>query len=1572
MQEVNWGAFRAKFSGKEQVTFEWFCYLLFCIEHGLAYGIARYENHAGIENDPVQVGIDWVGWQAKFYDTPPSQHESELRGAITTAKSRHPELTKVVFYLNRDFGQHPRGTKSAAQSAIVAHATSLGVAVEWRTESYFEAPFVTEKNAALASYFFSTGPTVFDLVMGLRQRTELLLARIRDRIEFNGQAIKIDRSSELAVLRQSLDDPTPLIVAGVGGSGKTAAIKEFYEHERQRTPVFIFKATELSHLSGATSLFHEFGPFSASDFVVAFPHAPNKVVVVDSAEKLADLDDKDDVASFFAMLQSHGWKLVFTTRLSYLRDLRHLLVDLLAAAPDTVDISVISNTDLQALASTYGFSLPVDQRMLDLLRNPFYLHDYLQTYDTQSTTLTHANFQDKLWNRKVLNSTYTKDGTHTKRATCFIELAKRRANGNMFFIGTDGLDAAVLNLLAADEIIAFDEPSTSYFITHDIYEEWALDQLIEGAFRQQPGSARFYAEIGSALAVRRAFRHWLSDKMASDLPSVQSLVVDSLAGDIPSFWRDEVLVSVLMSDHAGVFLATVEDRLRADGYVLLIRLIFLLRIACKEIDETLLRILSKSGADLAWETVLAVPKGSGWSFVIGYVHRNLADIGLTHANSIIALVDDWNGKRKAGDTTHQAGQIALAVYDSISPVGYSQRNDLESKTIRAVLNATGELAEEMDRIAAEFVGDGGTHRNRYEPMVRTALSSFLNGLEAARAVPHCIISLARSYWFATSPESDYDQMDDLDQSFGLRERHTEYFPESALQTPMLALLNAHPQPAIDFIIEMVNRSAAEYCSSRFGDEVEEITIQVGESGPVKQVVSHRLWCAYRGTQVTPHLFTSLHMALETWLLRHVESLPQENAVNLCCSLITRSASASVTSVVASAVFAFPGKLFDVACILFRTPKAFEYDQVRFTHDQTAKSMLLSLRAYGRSEDSMHDQDRLRAADAEHRKQTLEQLAVAYQFVLPDEDSADAAYGRREMIGGILDSYYAALPKQSDESEQDKVWRLRLARMDVRKWQASSERSGDDVVVAISPAIDPELEEYRQATLARIADGMEHANLQMWAHYRWDRNAPEYGKYQRYEEKPNSALEEVRQLVEKLEARADDEQYVLFNHATPAYVCAVLVRDFAEQLDEAGIEFCSNVLLGYAVLPLQNSYSYQVSDGTVPAIYVLPRLATLISDGTELVADVLVRLLLTPIDRQLSDVAIATVRDQLWQLSHQMAQAIFVTYLLLKDQAGKAWHQHRNRRYSAQPEDGAQAEFGEMFEGILEPVWAQAKAGAVGYADVGDVASLDIHVLGGAFNLLPLGTADSTHKAFVAAILPPFAVLLADDRAHNNFDLRHKFMEKLAFFTLSAPEDETLSYIAPVQASICSCEYGADLLKDFISAEDQLFSGDRFWAVWEALLPRVVAAVKANEEGHYTRLAVRSYLFAATPWRDGVREWRSLGDRGKLVLQRASEEMGGMPVVLYALAKVLTDAGSGFASDGLRWIAGMVSRHRNLWTTGLEPNTMYYLEAFVRRFLSVHHRAVRRDATVRSNMLVLLDFLIEQASVYAYMARERIL
>ncbi len=42
MIKPNWDIFKAKFSENPQENFEWFCYLLFSIEHNKPFGILRY------------------------------------------------------------------------------------------------------------------------------------------------------------------------------------------------------------------------------------------------------------------------------------------------------------------------------------------------------------------------------------------------------------------------------------------------------------------------------------------------------------------------------------------------------------------------------------------------------------------------------------------------------------------------------------------------------------------------------------------------------------------------------------------------------------------------------------------------------------------------------------------------------------------------------------------------------------------------------------------------------------------------------------------------------------------------------------------------------------------------------------------------------------------------------------------------------------------------------------------------------------------------------------------------------------------------------------------------------------------------------------------------------------------------------------------------------------------------------------------------------------------------------------------------------------------------------------------
>jgi Cdc6-like AAA superfamily ATPase len=106
-----------------------------------------------------------------------------------------------------------------------------------------------------------------------------------------------------------------VIVSGEAGVGKTAVIKDLYNEVKDKTPFFVFKATEFN-VPHINQLFKDYGAFTLSDFVREHEEFAEKYVVIDSAEKLTDLVRPEVFQEFLSTLLSGGWKILFTTRLS--------------------------------------------------------------------------------------------------------------------------------------------------------------------------------------------------------------------------------------------------------------------------------------------------------------------------------------------------------------------------------------------------------------------------------------------------------------------------------------------------------------------------------------------------------------------------------------------------------------------------------------------------------------------------------------------------------------------------------------------------------------------------------------------------------------------------------------------------------------------------------------------------------------------------------------------------------------------------------------------------------------------------------------------------------------------------------------------------------------------------------------------------------------------------------------------------------------------------------------------------------------------------------------------------------
>lgn len=1591
VQEINWNNFKAKFDGKEQGSFEILCYHLFCSEFNEDKGMIRFKNQTGIETEPIERDGEIIGWQAKFYEAKLSTKTNELKEGIKKAKNKNPSITKILFYVNREFSESSTPDKKDPEykTKVEDYAKSLGVKIEWRVPSHFDRQLALEGNRALAQHYFSLGKSMVDFVSELEKHSESMLASIHSKITFNGSEIKIDRSAALNDLKVGLEKSALVIISGEGGTGKTALIKDLYKELKETAPFYVFKASEFNAPS-INERFGHYGPFTFADFIEAHKDISNKYAVVDSAEKLSDIEDQAVFQEFLFRLLESGWRIIFTTRYGYLEDLQWQLVAIYNRGfLAVVNIENISKKELASVAAKYNIALPQNERFLDLIRIPFYLNEYLQNYKEGEELKTYSEFKNLIWNKKIVNSSYTKHNINVKRENCFFEIAKRRANATSFYVKADDLDNEALKALQADELIRYDSDNSGYFITHDTYEEWALDKSINQEFNKRKDCISFFTALGSSLPVRRAFRNWLSDWLLSDIDRVKSLIEESINNHhLENFWKDEVLVSVLLSNYAGFFFQMFEKKLLEDNEKLLMRVVFLLRIACKTIDEDMSRLLGLPNTGvLALEIVFTMPKGKGWETTIDFLYQHREVFGLRNMNIILPLLSDWNTKHKQGKTTRKTSLICLYYYERIFAEGgsrYSSRNE-EDVLVKTILQGAQEIKPELASIFDEVIAKQEVgHREKYYDIVMMVLaSSVMEGVEVISALPAHVIKLADLYWFQRRKDKyPFGGMSmGMEQYFGLSERRDfKYYPASALQTPIYQLLGSSFWDTIVFILTFTNKAVDCFVTSKLGGEAEQVKVFLDETTTIDQYICNRLWNTYRGTQVVPDLLESIHMALEKWLLQRIEMIPVDTLESICTYLLRNSKSASITAVVVSLVLAQPEKLFNIAKLLFQTKDFFLYDSARMLLDRTHKGQLEGLKTYfpslGDFRRDMHENERIQACDDKHRKFSLEDIAFQYQLVGSKDDAEFTEFQKRkEAIWEIFDRYYTELPPEPEQTDADKTWRLFLARMDARKMKVRTEPSeeSDKVLITFEPEIDANLKQHSEESLEEAGRLLKYGPLQMWSQCRFKRDKAQYERYDKYEKNPHVALSEAQEVIGALETN-NDEKFSLFNRFIPPYVCTVVIRDFLDVLSEEEKEFCSKTIINFASIPLLvEEYSFQISDGVEPCISVLPLLIKCFPEKKE---DIVATLCMLLLDRwpQISVCATRAVFNDLWEIDFEAAQSIFLGYLMLEPKYDKLVDEVRQEDLQKKIYSVSEPRFLKKFSNKYEKDMERVITGKIKYDDIGNVTQIELKTLNRGFELIPLDTKNTVHERFIGAILPVFAKqILADSRGDDNLDyeLKHGFYHKFAYFILTSRKDKIAEYMKPFVENIVDSRDTADFIQEFVSMEDRLYRYEEFWEVWDILYEPIIDLCKQDRH-YYVKEIVHNYLLAWPWWKKDAREWHTVKEKEKIFFAKAAKEVGSHPAVLYSLAKILNDIGSQFSEDGIFWISAILESTPSLSFQELEINTIFYMENLVKKYILTNRQKIRKSQKTRSAVVSILNFLIERGSVTGYLLREAIL
>ncbi len=1573
MVKPNWDNFKAKFSENPQNNFEWLCYLLFCKEFNQELGIFRYKNQSRIETNPIIIDNDVIGWQAKFYESSLSRHSDELLKIVEKVRDDYPNITKLYIYSNEEWGQgRKKGSKPKGLKAIEKLATEKKISIVWKTASFFESEFVTTSNAVIVKHFFTFDRSIVTLMNELKEHTECILNLIQSEFCLNDKKFEINRDAYVEELNN--EEKPVSILSGSGGVGKTVIVKKLYRRLRNNIPFYVFKATEFE-LSNIDKIFTE---FSFYEFTEGLREQKDKIIVIDSAEKLLNLNNTDPFKEFLSILLKDRWRIIFTTRNNYLEDLNYQFFEIYKIAPTNITIQKLELGELFEIAEVYDFLIPNDEKLIELIRIPFYLNEYISLYDDDSKELKYVEFKNRIWKKSIKKS-------QPNREVCFLQIALERANSGQFFLNPD-CNTNTLADFTKDGVLGYEE--AGYFISHDIYEEWALERIIEREFKIKDSDLTFFNRIGHSLPMRRSFRNWLSEGLLLNRNDIRIFIDELIKNqEVEAFWKDETFVSILLSDHSETFFDNFQDELLEDGCLLLKKITFILRIACKEVDNNFYaQIGLKYFNQLTLKHILTKPKGQGWESTIEFAYVNLESIGFGQISFLIPILVEWNRKIGKGKTTRLAGLIALRFYQWImgNDVLYYYK-DRVKELISIILLGSVELKSELEPIFQSIIENKWkSYGDPYYGFSLTILTEMI-GYTITKAMPECVMKLAYLFWSKDVQEDDslYHSAMESEHHFGIEKVGNGYSPASAFQTPVYWLLNTRLKETLDFILEFTNKSIEEYASSGYDHSVYQVDVHIDDSIKIEQYSSHCLWNMYRGSgsPVCPYLLQSIHMALEKYFLNTGKIKDSQELESWLIYLLKNSKSASITSVITSVVLAFPEKTFNVAKILFRTRDFIREDTLRIVFESDAKSLYSFSKELGFKNTEVYDDERIKTCEDKHRQFCLEHIFLQYQWFKSEEISDEEVKERQEELWRILDEYYSELSSESEQTDDDRTWRLFLARMDRRGMKVETEETDNGIAIQFIPNVTPDIKEQSDKAVTKHNEQTKYFSLLMWSKQRYDYNE-QYKQYKKYEEEPKLALFEAKEIYEKIATNNEtimnsgDEDFLLFHHSIPAYVCSVLLREFLDLLTDEDKALCSEILMSKAVSALNPKYSYQMSDGVQAAISALPILFKIVPEEKGSIKFVLLMCLFFnhTIDQinKFSIFSIMAIKE-MWKDNALDAYSIFLGYIYLRpkyEDLSEGYRSERNHMINFRFNDRAPAK--EFIENHEEEINAIID-NTITLRSLEDLRSLDVIMLEILFKMIPTKIDESELKEITLYVVKTIFHNLLDNGDDDKVkSIKYSFLRFYANFILNIPETEIVDYLAPVLSSFRLSELFADLLKDIVLAEDRLNTYDNFWFIWETVQPQLIELSNNSDNSWYRDSIIKSYLFANIPWKETAQDWRSFKDENANFFAEISEEIGHCPSVLYAISKLLNDIGSPYLDKGVFWINTILRNNPGYSDKKLEVNTIYYIENAMRKYVFKHKEEIKKKKILRNKLILIMNFLVSQNSEIGYMLRESII
>lgn len=1516
MKYPSWNDFLGKNSGSPEDAFEALCRFLFRTKYGIGDSLPYFFNNAGNETVPINVGNEVIGFQSKFFDddTIGDSQANQIKHSIEAAHSHYPKQNKIIIYTKSTFGNPTKGSLiTKKQKDIEKTAKDCSMAIEWMFGDNILD--VVAKMPLAYSLFFDLDSNLNHLPQSLKKLNQLNFNNISSSIKYEGNVIEIDRSKEVSEIKELISNGRNVLVYGESGSGKSAIVKRYWHEsiEDQEQIIYFTRGSQFD-ANSVNDLFLMDEEYSYVGFRDVFDGFANKIVIIDSAEKLTEIENRMVLQLLLEGLNEKGWQFIFTCKSNTYDEIRSLLRDLKVSVED-VSVDALQEEELCKFGKKYHIDLPQNEKVFQQLRIPFYLARYCELGSVSIATP--EAFKEEVWKQKVRGT--VRGGEQRKREECLLQIVKEQQARNAYFVNPAGLDYDAAYKLVLEDVL-IEQVHKGYAVKHDLYVDWALEYLVEQDFGKEENCVKIIKEIPPSITYLNAFARWLMCIIDTNDRRVGTIMDTLVRGDVDKRWVHCLLSCVGNSrSYATSFFSLYDISLKAQNYFLFDQFVDILDVSCKKVTQY---FEFKGERYPIYKSV-----GKGWDEAVVFVFANKDDYYLNHLGSVQKLLDGYSSFGNKGAAMTQAAELSLYLFDYIADNRKKEESiwvDGLNKWCELTCKYAFGIRKELHEVFRQVIDNRWVrHRDPYAELISYILKD-QNHVSKTMLYITCldvIIELMELFW-REQPEEDnqhvfgYSRTMESEHLFGLNEEdgiHMAFFPSSPYQTPVQMLFEAEQllnptektTKVVDFIVRFVNQCVDYYFQRCKYEQVVKIPVQFTDGSSHMVIASQSLWNMYRGTAnlSMPNVLESIHMALEVYLLDMTDRKknPDWNSVKeLLWRILTTSHSASLYSIVASVAVAHPDDLFDILLFLCQNIQFLALDLNRCSHEITSNSRSF---IYNRHESWWTERDQ--SNKLPHRQEHLESILLKSQVVYDNAEDDDSKQ-RLQKAYHVVDE----LKRQVDNmNDADSIYGFIAARIDYRTHKKHEVVLENGVVaVQLTPDLSPELKaESKEAE--ELANKMEAMSVRVWADktFKGDNNSL---KGNQYAADPKKVLTVIRDIERQIEKQSGDMILFPGDEYVPYMASAVLLMHCQDILSDREKKECwKRVLLALKSPGAMASNS--VSEFNI-CISAIPTMMELYPKKADVFAPIIASYVsetYTYINERVCDIMSRTIHD------------------------GQLWEKYPS-----------------VMDGALELIRVNLPNE--------DFGSMDASNADAVFCLLtyePLARLRGIGKTCLDKLSSKWQI----QRRYEQLEGKSKIADNVAKYLLFAPQDDLIVLIRPFIPFIGKGSYGEPLITNLLLNTPQYGKYDNFWTIWHFIYDKVTE----HRSWFYQDEVLNEYLLNPLFFRRDYDDWFRLEIRDLEFFAKIGKEMGDHPAVVFAISRVFATIGKCFSKEAIGILSQLIEQH-NPSLKDSQKTVLYYLNKIVKKVYTENISDIRGDMRFKGQFTIVLEFMRSNGSTEA--------